>query len=194
MRPAIFFDRDGTLCRESGYINHPDRLELMPQTPGVLREVLARGWAAVVVTNQAGVARGYFPAHVLEQTHRRLERLLAAEGTRVDGIYACPHHPDLGGPGYRRECACRKPRPGLLLRAAEELGLDLSASFMVGDSFRDVGAGRAAGVRGTVLLRTGYGRGELLWKGSSSSVWPDFVADDLEQALAWIIRRSEERG
>ncbi len=192
MRPAVFFDRDGTLCREVGYVNHPSRLELAPGAAAALRRAAAVGFATVVVTNQAGVARGYFPWHVVEETHRRLRRLLAREDARVDAIYACPHHPDVGEPGFRRACDCRKPAPGMLLRAARDLDLDLSRSFMVGDSFRDVGAGRNAGVRATVLLRTGYGRGELLWKGPHAEAWPDHVADDLAGALDWIEARARE--
>ncbi len=192
MRPAVFFDRDGTLCEERGYINHPSRLALMPDTPAVLRAVREAGYAAVVATNQAGIARGYFPEHVLVETHQRFERLLAAEGVGVDGIYACVHHPSVGGPGFRRACRCRKPGPGMLEQGARELDLDLERSFMVGDSLKDVGAGRAAGVRGTVLLRTGYGRGEMLWKGSHASVWPDYVADDLTDAWRFIAARIAE--
>lgn len=188
-RPAVFFDRDGTVCREVGYINHPDRLELLPRSGEVIRRVNESGMAAVIATNQAGAARGYFPWHVIEETHQRLRELLAAEGARLDAIYFCPHHPDVGPPGLRAACTCRKPRPGMLRQAAADLDLDLSRSFMVGDSFRDVGAGRNAGVRGTVLLRTGYGRGELLWKSATTKVWPDYVADDLPDALDWITAR-----
>ena len=190
-RRTIFLDRDGTLCHEVGYVNHPDRLALFPGAARTLRRLREEGWAVVVVTNQAGVARGYFPWHVVQQTHARLRALLAEENTGVDGIYACPHHPDVGGPGFRKACSCRKPRPGMLLRASHELDLDLSRSYIVGDSFRDVGAGRNAGLAGTVLLRTGYGRGELLWKGPHSGVWPDHVADDVVAAAEWIRRREE---
>lgn len=190
--PAIFLDRDGTVCREVGYINHPSRLELLPGSGEALRAINRRGIKAVIVTNQAGVARGYFPFHVLEETHQRLTGLLAALGARLDGIYFCPHHPDVGGPGFRKHCSCRKPRPGMLIRAATELDIDLSRSFMVGDSFRDVGAGIHAGVRQTVLLRTGYGRGELLWKSATTKVWPDHVADDLPSAIDWIFHQVEE--
>jgi len=191
-RPALFFDRDGTLCREVGYVNHPDRLELMPDTAAVLRAVRGRGWAAVVVTNQAGAARGYFPFHRIEETHRRLAALLAARGAALDGIYYCPHHPDVGPPGLRRRCGCRKPAPGMLERAARDLDLDLARSWIVGDTFKDVGAGRAAGLAGTVLLRTGYGRGELIKHASEARVWPDHVADDLSAAVDWILGRSPE--
>ncbi len=190
-RRAIFFDRDGTLCREKGYINHPDRLELLPRTADALRRARSLGFATIVVTNQAGVARGYFPQHVLDETHQRLRELLAREGCAVDAIHACHHHPEVGGPGFRRICNCRKPAPGLLQRAARELDIDLAASFMVGDSFKDIGAGRAAGVRATVLLRTGYGRGELLWKEAPNAVWPDHVANDALDAVEWIAALEE---
>jgi len=191
-RAAVFFDRDGTLCREVGYVNHPDRLELHPDAAPVLRAVRRRGLAAVVCTNQAGVARGYFPLHVVEETRRRLLELLAARGADLDGYYACVHHPTVGPPGLRRRCRCRKPGPGMLEQAAADLDLDLARSFMVGDSFKDVAAGRAAGVAGTVLVRTGYGRGELLWKGATAEVWPDRIADDLSDAWRWIAGRIGE--
>jgi D-glycero-D-manno-heptose 1,7-bisphosphate phosphatase len=190
-RRAVFFDRDGTLCKEVGYVNHPSRLELMPDAPGVLKAVREGGFLAIVATNQAGAARGYFPPHVIDETHRRLRAMLAERGAGVDAIYACRHHPNVGPPGLRRDCNCRKPGPGMLLQGAAEHDIDLSRSYMVGDSFKDVGAGRAAGVAGTVLLRTGYGRGEMLWKGGHTKVWPDHVADDLTDAWRWISAREE---
>ncbi|RMF76339.1 MAG: HAD-IIIA family hydrolase [Acidobacteria bacterium] len=188
-RAAVFFDRDGTLCREVGYVNHPDRLALMPDTPAALRAVRARGLAAIVVTNQAGAARGYFPFHLIEETHRRLVDLLAREDAALDGIYYCPHHPDVGPPGLRRRCRCRKPGPGMLERAAREHGIDLARSWIVGDTFKDVGAGRAAGLAGAVLLRTGYGRGELVKHAACADVWPDVVADTLTDAVAHVLAR-----
>jgi D-glycero-D-manno-heptose 1,7-bisphosphate phosphatase len=188
-RRAIFLDRDGTLCHEVGYVNHPERLVLMPGAADAVRKLKADGWAVVVVTNQAGVARGYFPWHVVEQAHHHLRRMLAIEDVALDGVYACPHHPDVGGAGFRKECECRKPRPGMLLQASEELGLDLARSYIVGDSFRDVGAGRNAGLAGAVLVRSGYGRGEILWKGPSAGVWPDHVADEIVGAIDWIRAR-----
>lgn len=193
-RQAVFFDRDGTLCKEVGYVNHPSRLELMPDAPQVLKAVRDAGFLAFVATNQAGAARGYFPPHVIDETHKRLRAMLAEQGAAVDAIYACRHHPSVGPPGLRRECTCRKPGPGMLLQSAAEHDVDLARSYMVGDSFKDVGAGRAAGVAGTVLLRTGYGRGEILWKGGHTKVWPDHVADDLMDAWRWISAREEGLG
>lgn len=191
-RAAVFFDRDGTVCREVGYVNDPSRLELMPGAAAVIRRVNEAGLAAVIATNQAGIARGYFPEHVLRETHQRLTELLLAEGARLDGIYACVHHPEAGGPGFRKSCLCRKPRPGLLLAAARDLGLDLTRSAMIGDSFRDVGAGRHAGVSAALMVRTGYGHGELLWKSASSDVWPDYIADTLGEAVSWFLTRHQE--
>lgn len=187
-RRAVFFDRDGTLCQEVGYVNVPERLELAPGAGAIVRALNERGIAAVLATNQAGAARGYFPPHVTEDTHRRLARLLAAEGARLDGWYVCPHHPSLGRPGLRGACSCRKPRPGMLLAAARDLDLDLASAVMVGDTFNDVGAGRAAGVAAVVMLRTGYGRGELVYRGARAPLWPDHVADDLHGAWEWIRR------
>jgi D-glycero-D-manno-heptose 1,7-bisphosphate phosphatase len=146
----------------------------------------------VVVTNQAGVARDYFEESLVHQAHHRLKELLAAEGASVDAIYYCPHHPREGVPPYRLDCDCRKPLPGMLLRAAKELGIDLSRSYMVGDGIVDVGAGHAAGVT-TLLVLTGYGRGHLEHRRHRWSVEPDHVAEDLEAAVEWILSREGRR-
>src|SRR5881409_4350793 len=131
-RPAVFIDRDGTLTEEVGYVNHPQRLRLLPRSAEAIRRLNERGIAAVVVTNQAGVARGYFSEEVLHAVNAALVSRLKDEGAHLDGIYVCSHHPTEGEPPYRMVCECRKPKPGLLLRAASELGLDLSGSTLVG--------------------------------------------------------------
>ena len=185
-RRAIFFDRDGTLCAEVGYVNHPSRLALLPRTAEAIRRVNDLGWAAVLATNQAGAARGYFPPHVLTDTHRRLVGLLAAEGARLDGIYACTHHPELGPPGLRRRCTCRKPRPGMLRRAERELGLDLPRSWVVGDRWLDVQLAAAVGARGGLLVRTGYG--EVEEGQAPPGVTPAAIVSNVLEAASWIIR------
>jgi D-glycero-D-manno-heptose 1,7-bisphosphate phosphatase len=190
--PAIFLDRDGTICREVGYVNHVDRLELLPRSAEAVRRINESGRLAVLVTNQAGAARGYFPRELIEKVHERLEALLAREGARLDALYHCPHHPELGEADLRRACDCRKPGPGMLLRARQELGADLARSWIVGDSFKDMEAGLAAGVPG-VLLRTGYGKGELLYKAAGSPARPSRIADDLLEAVEWILGREEDR-
>jgi D-glycero-D-manno-heptose 1,7-bisphosphate phosphatase len=140
------------------------------------------------VTNQAGVARGYFPESLVNDVHDRMRALLAEHGARLDGIYHCPHHPEVGPPPYRLDCSCRKPRPGLLLRAAEEMGIDLDTSYVVGDTIKDVLAGHTVGAV-TVLVLTGYGRGEMELHGAGWPKRPQHVAEDLRAAVSWILDR-----
>lgn len=158
-RPAVFMDRDGCLIEEMGYLNHPSRVRILPRTAAAVSRLNAAGVPALMATNQAGIARGYFSAETLAEINAEVVRQLELEGARLDGLYVCTHHPSAGRPPYRLVCACRKPKPGLLHRAARELGLDLSRSVMVGDKPSDVEAGQAAGGTG-VLVLTGYGRGE----------------------------------
>lgn len=185
---AIFLDRDGTVCEEVGYVNHPTRCRLLPRSAEAVRRINDAGFRAVVVTNQAGVARGYFEEEMIDRVHDRLRQMLAESGARLDAIYYCAHHPEVGAPPYRRDCDCRKPRPGLLLRAAEDLDLDLSGSYMIGDSVKDIEAARAAGTT-AVLVLTGYGRGEWEYRRDRWSVQPDHVAEDLLDAVDWILAR-----
>jgi D-glycero-D-manno-heptose 1,7-bisphosphate phosphatase len=188
LRRAVFLDRDGTVAEEVGYVNHASRIRLLPGSAGAVRRVRDAGFLAVVVTNQAGVARDYFEEFVVHQANRRLVELLQKEGTDLDGIYYCPHHPREGAPPYRQDCQCRKPRPGMLLKAAEDLGIDLPNSYMVGDGLVDVGAARAAGVV-PVLVLTGYGRGHLEHRRSRWTEEPEHIAEDLSAAVQWILER-----
>jgi D-glycero-D-manno-heptose 1,7-bisphosphate phosphatase len=187
-RPALFMDRDGCLIEEMGYINHPSRVRVLPRTPEAIARLNAAGIAAVMATNQAGIARGYFSNETLAAVNAELERQLGALGARLDALYVCTHHPTAGEPPYRETCECRKPKPGLLLRAAAELGLDLSRSIMVGDKPSDVEAGQAAGAA-TVLVLTGYGRGEWEYRRHEWTVKPDHVAEDLFDAVEWAMAR-----
>jgi D-glycero-D-manno-heptose 1,7-bisphosphate phosphatase len=181
-------DRDGCLTEEVGYVNHASRIRLLPRTAEAVRRLNAAGVPAVMVTNQAGIERGYFSEDVLRAAHQALERQLADGGARLDGLYACTHHPTEGAPPYRADCDCRKPRPGLLLRAARELDLDLTASVMVGDRISDVAVGQSVGAAG-VLVLTGYGRGEWEHQRAGWTVKPDHVADDLADAVDWTLGR-----
>lgn len=186
LRPAVFMDRDGCLTEEVGYVNHPSRIHLLPRAAAAVRRLNQAGVAAVMVTNQAGVARGYFSEETLHAANRRMVGELEAGGARLDGLYVCMHHPREGQPPYRAECDCRKPRPGLLTRAAVELGLDLRTSVMVGDKLSDVAAGRAVGAAG-VLVLTGYGRGEWELRPPDAEIEPDHVALDLLDAVDWAL-------
>ncbi|MDI3342039.1 MAG: HAD family hydrolase [Sphaerobacter sp.] len=174
---AIFLDRDGTLVHRRHYPSRPEHLRLYAGVTPALRRLQAAGFRLVVVTNQSGLARGYFTEDDLRRMHDHLAAELARGGVRLDGIYHCPHHPDGVVPALARRCACRKPAPGMLHRAARELGLDLGRSWLVGDILDDVEAGRRAGCR-TVLVDLGT---EAL--PGAAERWPDFVARDTSHAL-----------
>ena len=185
-RPAVFIDRDGTLTEEVGYVNHPERLRLLPRSAAAVRRLNETGIAAVVATNQAGIARGYFSEDVMHAVHERLVAQLKEAGAHLDGLYVCPHHPTEGVAPFRADCDCRKPKPGLLLRAARELDLDLSGSVMVGDKASDLLVARPVGAR-AILVLTGYGRGEWEYRRPQFAVPPDHVATDLLDAVEWVI-------
>jgi D-glycero-D-manno-heptose 1,7-bisphosphate phosphatase len=187
-RPAVFMDRDGCLIEEMGYINHPCRVRLLPGAPEAVARLNRAGIAAVMATNQAGIARDYFSKETLDAVNAELERQLADHGANLDALYVCTHHPTVGQAPYRDACGCRKPKPGLLLRAAAEMGLDLSRSIMIGDKPSDVAAGQAAGVS-TVLVLTGYGRGEWEYRRHEWTLGPDHVAEDLFDAVEWALAR-----
>jgi D-glycero-D-manno-heptose 1,7-bisphosphate phosphatase len=190
-RPAIFMDRDGTLSHEVGYVNHPSRFRLYPWTVDAVRAINRAGWLAVVVTNQAGVARGYFPESVLDEVLGTLRSEVEKGGARLDAVYACLHHPSVGRPPYRADCDCRKPRPGMLRRAEEELGADLSRSWVVGDRHGDLQLAWNVGARGA-LVKTGYGLGELVYLAPGWSHPPDLVAENLLEAVERILGREAE--
>jgi D-glycero-D-manno-heptose 1,7-bisphosphate phosphatase len=190
-RPAIFMDRDGTLSHEVGYVNHPSRFRLYPWTVDAVRAINQAGWLAVVVTNQAGVARGYFPESVVEEVLRKLRSDVEAGGARLDAVYACLHHPSVGQPPYRADCDCRKPRPGMLRRAEAELGADLSRSWVIGDRHGDLQFAWNVGARGA-LVKSGYGLGELTYLAPAWSRQPDLVAENLLEAVERILGRGAE--
>jgi D-glycero-D-manno-heptose 1,7-bisphosphate phosphatase len=185
-RPAIFIDRDGTLSEEVGYVNHLSRFRLLPFAVDAVRLINRSGFLAVLVTNQAGVARGYFPEPLVEEVHTLVRQRMHDGGARLDGIFYCPHHPSAGDAPYRQDCECRKPKPGLLRQAEKELGIDTERSWVVGDRYPDMEVAWAVGARGA-LVRTGYGEGELLYKGPRWSRQPDLVATNLIEAVERIL-------
>ena len=177
----MFLDRDGTLARDVGYLSDPAALELLPGLAEALRDLRAGGFALVVVSNQSGVARGFFSLARAHEIMGRLRRELRGLGVELDGVYFCPHLPEQG-------CGCRKPGAALLLRAAEDLNLSLRHSVMVGDKRLDVEAAHRAGSAG-VLVRTGYGRQEEA-RAATEGPPPDAVCDDLGEAAKWILARA----
>ena len=191
---VVFLDRDGTINEEVGYVNHIERFNLLPRAGQAIRLLNQHEWKAVVVTNQSGVARGYFPESLVHQIHRKMQDLLKKEGAYLDGIYYCPHHPDIGMPPYRQRCHCRKPATGLIEEAVKELDLDPSQSVMIGDRWADIEFGRRVGAK-TILVLTGYGKGEWEYFKEQWEVKPDYVAEDLFEAVRWILQHeSRPRG
>ncbi|HEV2282382.1 MAG TPA: HAD family hydrolase [bacterium] len=176
-RRAVFVDRDGVLMRDVNHLTSPSQIEILPGVPESLRRLRDAGWAVVVITNQSVVARGMVTEEGLREIHEALQSRLRSRGAALDAIYYCPHHPEGAVAAYRIACDCRKPRAGLLLRAAADLGIDLGASVMVGDAASDIEAGRRAGCR-TVLLGAA---------GETGATRADHVATDLASAADWIL-------
>ena len=186
-RKAVFLDRDGTLIQERGYLKDPDQVALEQGAAEAVARLNRSGFAVVLVTNQSGVARGYYKEEDVAAVHRRLERLLEAEGARLDGVYYCPHYPEGVVEEYRQACSCRKPAGGMLLRAAEDLDIRLEGSYMIGDKLTDAQAARREGLTG-ILVRTGYGESE--WKAclqEPKPEGPDRVVLDLGEAVDFIV-------
>ena len=181
LKPAVFLDRDGTIAEEVGYLNHISRFRMFPFVPEAVRRLNDAGRPVIVVTNQSGVGRGYFPESLVHEVHALMNRQLAEAGARVDGVYFCPHVLADG-------CVCRKPKTGMLELAAREHGIDVKRSFVVGDRYGDIELARNAGTR-SVLVRTGYGEGELAWHAGSWAVQPEFVAGTLAEAADWILEQ-----
>ncbi len=186
-KAAVFIDRDGTINEQMGYINHLSRFHLLPGVAAAIRLLNEHSVPVIVVTNQSGLARGYFPETLLAEVHEAMNQRLQAEGARLDGVYVCPHHPEAKEERYRQSCQCRKPKPGLFMQAAADHDLDLSKSYVVGDRWSDLKAAAACGAKG-ILVLTGYGRGDQQFIGPRQEVQPCYVAEDLLAAVRWIIK------
>jgi D-glycero-D-manno-heptose 1,7-bisphosphate phosphatase len=187
-KAAVFLDRDGTINEQMGYINHICRFHLLPGAAKAIKKLNDADIPVVVISNQSGLARGYFPEELLGAVHEKMHSLLAEEGAHVDGIYYCPHHPEAKEERFRAACNCRKPKPGLVLTAAEEMGLDPEQSYVVGDRWSDIKTAANCGAT-SILVRTGYGRGDEQYIGPRQQIQPDYKADDLLEAVTWILSR-----
>ena len=185
MTPAVFLDRDGTIMDDSGYVHRAEDVVVYPWSADALRLLKRAGFAIVVITNQSGVARGLYPESAVHEVHAHLTRELARGGAVVDAWYHCPHHKDAVDAAYRLDCDCRKPRPGMLTRAADALGLDLARSVVVGDRWSDVACGRAVGAA-AVLVQTGVGALEALEP--PHGLQADAIVPSLAEAASWILR------
>jgi len=184
MRPAVLLDRDGTIIEEAGYLERLERLRFFPFAVDAIRLLNRAGFAVVVITNQAGIARGIVEEAFVAEVSQAMAARVARGGGRIDAFYHCPHHPQGIVERFRVICECRKPAPGLFRQAASELDLDLARSFAVGDRWHDLQAGVAAGARG-VLVRTGYGA--RLEQTPPAGFSGYAVADNLAGAAAWIL-------
>jgi len=189
-KKAVFLDRDGTINVEVGYLSDPEELELIPGAARAVARLNDAGFVVVVVTNQAGVARGYFTEEDVVAVNRRLVEVLQPEGARIDGIYYCPHHPEFGDETYRKDCECRKPNTGMVRQAVDDFNIDVSRSYVVGDHVGDVLLGVNAGARSIHVL-TGHGadeRQKLIERGINTV----HLAQDLADAVEYILARNTE--
>lgn len=183
-RAAVFLDRDGTLIRDVGYLCRQEQLEILPQVPEALRLVKSKGYQIVVITNQSAVARGRLTEDELAVIHRELLRRLARSGARVDALYYCPHHPTEGLAPYRIDCNCRKPNPGMIARAAAELGLAPSRSYVVGDQMIDMELAARSGAKGVWIRESGEA-------GAVVSPGVAHIVPNLWEAARWLVCADE---
>lgn len=187
-RAAIFFDRDGTLNEEVGYAGSLDRFHIYPFAAEAVRRVNQAGLLAILITNQAGVARGYFPESAVHDLYAALQKHLAAHGAFLDAMYYCPHHPEAGVGEYLQVCNCRKPRPGLLQQAARDFHLDLTTCALVSDRAVDIDMAQCLGLS-TALVLTGYGQRDHEHLQGNGSPMPNVVAPDALAAVDQILSR-----
>lgn len=180
---AIFLDRDGVINEDIGYAHRLDQLSLISGSGEAIARLNQAGYLVIVISNQAGIAYGYFTEDDMRAFNEALFIEIGKFGAHIDAFYFCPHHPTKGMGIYARECSCRKPAPGLLLHAAKEHGIDLESSYMIGDTWNDVEAGRRAGTT-SILVKTGHGTAEL----QDHPLPLEFVAEDLCFAVDRLIR------
>ncbi|MGB9612601.1 MAG: D-glycero-beta-D-manno-heptose 1,7-bisphosphate 7-phosphatase [Candidatus Margulisiibacteriota bacterium] len=182
MHKAVFLDRDGTIVEDVGYLNRPDQIKFIPGAIKAIKMLNQAGYKVVVISNQAGVAKGLITEDMLQTIDKVLHKFILNGGAHLDGVYYCPHHPEEGVYPYRQACECRKPHPGLIKRAHRDLNIDLSSSFMVGDKATDIEAGKNAGTK-TILVLSGRGQEEKEKLKSK----PDYITDNLLSAVKWIL-------
>jgi len=187
-RPAVFVDRDGTINEQMGYINHVSRFTFLPGTAEAIKLLNIHRFLVIVISNQSGVARGYFPIELVNEVHSRMKTMLEKEGAWVDAVYFCPHHPSGNVAEYRKACDCRKPATGMVRKAIDRFDIDLKSSYVIGDRLSDIEMAERLDLKG-ILVRTGYGRGEIEHLLPGSTLRPVYIADDLLEAVKWIIKR-----
>ncbi|NOG45296.1 MAG: HAD family hydrolase [Calditrichaeota bacterium] len=189
MQKAIFLDRDGTLNEEMGYINHASRFKVFDYTFKAIRILNNSGFLVFVITNQSGLARGYFDEDLLSDIHNRFIEDAKKEDAIIEQVYFCPHHKDGVIKKYKKDCDCRKPKPGMLLKARDEYNLSLENSFMIGDRYKDIQFGQKNNLS-TIMVLSGYGLGEFTYQRKSWDKHPDFICKNVLEA-AMLIEKIE---
>ncbi|MFC1559863.1 D-glycero-beta-D-manno-heptose 1,7-bisphosphate 7-phosphatase [Candidatus Margulisiibacteriota bacterium] len=189
MNKAVFLDRDGTINEDTGYLSHPSELKMIPKSAEAIRHLNEAGFKVFTISNQSGVARGYFSEDMLQSIDKKLQKEVLKGGGYIDGIYYCPHHPEHGVHPYKMQCECRKPHNGLIKKAAKKFDIDLGHSYMIGDKLTDIQTGKKSGMK-TALVLTGRGKKESESKGFGGAK-PDHVAKDLYTAVKWVL---EDKG
>ncbi len=190
-KPAVFIDRDGTINEQRGYINHLSRFELLPGVTDAVKLLNKNNFFAIIVTNQSGVARGYYPVSLVHQIHELMTKSLEREGATIDGIFYCPHHPRGIVPEFTADCNCRKPKTGLVHQALKVFDIDMSNSYVVGDRYVDIELALRLNLK-SVLVKTGYGLGEVEYTIPKMPAKPNHVAEDLLDAVKWILNQERE--
>ena len=190
-RPAVFIDRDGTINEQMGYVNHISRFVLLPGTAEGIRLLNRHQYLAIIVSNQSGVARGYFPMELIDRVHAHMKDLLAKEGANIDGIFFCPHYPRGTVPEYSVECDCRKPGTGLVQKACEKFDIDMKNSYVIGDRCSDIELAERSNLQG-IMVTTGYGLGDIEYVLPNKPFKPLHIARDFLHAVRWIIEREEK--
>jgi len=188
-KPAAFIDRDGTINEQMGYINHLSRFKIIPGVPEAIRLLNDLGFLVIVLTNQSGIARGYYSIDLVRQVHDLLRKTLEKEANAtIDAILFCPHHPQGNVPEYTMECECRKPKTGLIKQACMDFEIDLTHSFVIGDMASDMELANQAGVKG-IMVETGYGLGEIDFILPKKQLEITFIAENLLHAVRFLEKR-----
>ena len=189
-RPTVFLDRDGTINEQMGYINHISRFIILDKVPEAIKLLNENDYFTIILSNQSGVARGYFPIEFVDEVHALLMSSLKKQGAYIDGIFFCPHYPRGGIPEYCIECDCRKPKTGLIDQACASFDIDMTRSYMIGDRHTDMEFASRAGLKG-IMVETGYGLGDIKYILPNMDVKPVHIAKNLFSAVNWILNNEK---
>lgn len=184
--PTVFIDRDGTINYDAGYINDPDSFRMYPFAPQAVRMLNLSGFLAVIITNQSGLGRGFFTEETMNLVNKKMTNSFELQGAKIDGLFYCPHQIGSKIPQYNVDCRCRKPYTGMIEQAFAELPIDKSKTFFIGDKYSDMETGFNAGCK-TIMVKTGYGKGELIQKSAKWERMPDTICENLLDAVRIIL-------